>query len=455
MSSLRRLLWAGATLIGAAGPLSAQGVTGAAIEGRVLTRDSTPLRQAIVQVTNGATGERWRPAPDPRGRYCVACLAIGGPYVVAVRAVGYRPARRDSLFVALGQRVTADFMLSDAEIELEEIVVTAADSGLSPGARTGPSRIITGSTIGRLSVKGRDYTALAVLAPQVTTSLNGGLSFAGQHDRLNSVQIDGTSNTDPFGRANSGNGPPGHAVGLTAFTPEAVQELQIVTAPFDIRYGGFAGGLINAVTRSGSNQVEGSIRALYQSASLTGTDSAGNRASDFTNRQLELTLGAPIVRDRLALFVNAATTREVTPQQVAAPAPGDTASDRLRYESVAQFHDLLQRYGADPGRFAAGSYSTPNWNLFVKLTAQLGLNSHLAVSHNYGHGNDRREIGERSADFYGLSSSGTLNPETINATRLEWTGAVARVSNQLLLARVDDRLTCVPSSGLPGVSVVA
>jgi Carboxypeptidase regulatory-like domain/TonB dependent receptor len=455
-SQLRRLLLAGVALLLAGSRLEGQGVTAAAVEGQVLARDGSPIAKAIVQVSNGATGERWGTATDPRGRYFIEYLPVGGPYRVAVAAIGYRPVERDSMFVSLGQRLAVQFTLTPAEVQLEEIVVTAADSGLSAGARTGPSRIVSRGTVARLPVKGRDYTSLAVLSPQVTASPNGGLSFAGQHDRLNSVQIDGTSNTDPFGRARTGNGPPGNAVGLTAFTPEAVQELQIVTAPFDIRYGGFAGGLINAVTRSGSNRVEASIRGQLESSGLTGLDSAGNRASDFTNRQLELTLGTPIVRDRVALFLNAASTREVSPQTVPAPVLGDTATGVLRYETAARFRDLLRTYGAEAGSFAAGSYSTPSWNLFLKVTAQLGLNSHLAVSHNHGHGNDRQEIGARDPSFYGFSSSGTLNPETINATRLEWTAALgARLSNQLLAARVDDRRTCVPSSDFAAVSLVA
>src|SRR5262249_35897126 len=94
-------------------------------------------------------------------------------------------------------------------------------------------------------------------------------------------------------------------------------------------------------------------------------------------------------------------------------------------------------------------------NLFLKITAQLGLNSSLALSHNYGHGNDNREIGDRDFGLYGLSSSGTKFPETINATRLAWTTAFrTRFTNQLLMARVDDRRTCIPSSDFPGVSVV-
>ena len=148
-------------------------------------------------------------------------------------------------------------------LELGEITVLVEDDRLSAG-RTGPTQIISDSTIARLPIRNRDYTSLARLSPQVTISPNGGLSFAGQHDRYNGIRIDGTTNADPFGRSQSGTGTPGWAVGLTAFTPEAVQELQIVSAPFDVRFGGFAGGLLNAVTRSGSNRLEGSITGYLE-----------------------------------------------------------------------------------------------------------------------------------------------------------------------------------------------
>ena len=449
---IQAVLGLGAALVFAASTLAAQGVTGAAIEGRVLDRDDTPLEQAIVFVTNTSTGERWQTSTSARGRYFIEYLSVGGPYRIDVSAIGYAPERRDSTFLALGQRLIVDFTLTPAALELKEITVTTAGAA----ARTGPAQVISDSTIARLAVDHRDYTELAVLSPQVTKSPNGGLSFAGQHDRFNSIQIDGTSNIDPFGRSGSGNGTPGSAVGLRAFTPEAVKELQVVTAPFDVRYGNFAGGLINAVTKSGSNQIEGSIVGYLEGSDLTGRDADGNRASAFSRKELELTLGAPIVRDRVALFVDASLHREVSPQGVPAPTPSsDTTIGGARYGSLVRFGDLLRTYGAEPGSFSSGSYSTPNRNLFLKVTAQLGLNSRLAVSHNYGHGNNSREIGERDdPGFYGLSSSGAQSPETINATRLSWTTAFgARFSNQMLLARVDDRQTCLPIADFPGVSL--
>ncbi len=142
---------------------------------------------------------------------------------------------------------------------------------------------------------------------------------------------------------------------------------------------------------------------------------------------------------------------------MSAPASSsDTTIGGVTYQSLVRFRDLLRAVRRGSGDLlASGTYSTPSRNLFVKVTAQLGLNSRLAVSHNYGHGNDRREIGERDdPGFYGLSSSGTQSPETINATRLAWTTAFGgRFSNQVVMARVDDRRTCLPSSDFPGVSL--
>lgn len=455
------VLGPGAALFWAAAPLVAQGVTGAAIEGRVVSVDSTPVEQAIVHVTNTSNGERWRTTTTARGRYFIEYLSVGGPYRIEIRAVGYEPAQRESVLLALGQRLTADFALTPAVVQLQEITVTATTDPRFSAARTGPAQIIPSTTISRLPVDGRDYTELARLSPQVTVSPNGGLSFSGQHDRLNSIQIDGTNNNDLFGSALSGNGTPGWAVGLTAFTPEAVKELQVISAPFDVRYGNFAGGLVNAVTRSGSNRVEGSILGYLESSALSGTDSSGSRGDDFNRKEFGLTFSAPIVRDRAAFFLNAAVRREVIPQAIPAPTSDATAGESsteggIPHESLVRFQDILRRiYGVEPGTFSAGAVRIPTRNLFAKVTVQLGVNSRLELSHNYGHGK-RHEIGDRSPGVYSFSSNFSEHPETIHSTRIAWTGAFgSRFSNDLILARVDDRRTCFPNSNFPAVFVEA
>jgi hypothetical protein len=427
----------------------------------VLGVDGTPLEEATVRVVNASDGERWATTTDARGRYFIEYLSVGGPYRMEVRAVGYEPMQRDSILLALGQRLTTDFALTPAALQLEPIIVVAGPDARPSVIRTGAAQTISAATIARLPVNGRDYTELALLSPQVTGSTNGGLSFTGQHDRFNSIQIDGASNNDPFGCACSGNGTPGWAVGLSAFTPEAVKELQIVTAPFDVRYGNFAGGLINAVTQSGTNTTTGSILGFFEGASLSGTDTAGTRGAGFNREEIGVTLGGPIVRDRVAFFLNASVRRQVFSQSV--PAPGvdttngaDSVGVGIRYESLVRFRDLLRGDGVDPGTFSAAASTAPTRNLFAKVTFQLGVNSRLEVSHNYGHGDNRQPAGDRSPGSYAFSSNGSNNPETINATRLAWTTSFgAGYANELMLAREDDRRTCLPNSTFAVVFVEA
>ena len=337
--------------IAVAVPLAAQGVTGAAIEGRIVSVDGMPLEQAIVQVTNTSNGERWQTTTSARGRYFLEHLSVGGPYRIEVRAVGFEPARRDSIRLGLSQRLTANFRLTPAVLQLQEITVTGTEDPRLSAARTGPALIISDSLIARLPSIGRDYTDLALLSPQVSRSPNGGLSFAGQHDRYNSLQIDGTNNNHLFRSGDAGNGTMGFTQGLTSLAPEAVKELQVESAPFDVRYGNFAGGLVNAVTKSGTNQVEGSILGYLESSDLVGADETGSRGDEFSRKELGLTLGAPIVRDRVALFLNAGMQRHVTPQAV--PAPSSDTTGGADSAGVGIRHQSLLRFDASCGAMAS------------------------------------------------------------------------------------------------------
>ena len=205
--TLLAILALAAALIPAAAPLVAQGPTGGAVHGRVLGPASTPVEQATIHVVNASNGERWQTRTSAQGRYFLEYLSVGGPYRIEVRAIGYQPAGRDAIFLALGQRLTIDFTLAPVAVHLQEITVTSPADPQFSSARTGPAQIVSDSTIARLPVARRDYTELALLSPQVTKSPNGGLSFSGQHDRYNSIQVDGTNNNDLFGSTAPGTAP--------------------------------------------------------------------------------------------------------------------------------------------------------------------------------------------------------------------------------------------------------
>jgi hypothetical protein len=448
--------------------LVAQGVTGAALQGRVTDPGSAPIAEATIQVTNGSNGGRWETRTGPQGRFYLEHLSVGGPYQVEVHAVGFAPARRGGIVLGLGQRLTADFTLSPSAYQLPEIGVTAGIDPLINAGRTGPAQSVSESTMARLPVAGRDFGQLALLSPQVVRSrpgalsfTGGGLSIAGQPDRLNALQIDGATNNDLLGGSLLGSiGTPGQDLGARTLSVEAIKELQIISAPFDVRFGNFAAGLVNAVTKSGSNRFEGSLTSYYSERGLVGKDRDDGRGADFENKEAGLTLSGPIVRDRLAFFVDAGIQRRIFPESAPVILP-DTAGGvdpevGISYGSAIRFRDILRdRYAVDAGDPGAFPFQIPAENLLGKVTLQLGVNSRLEVSHNYSH-SDLRIVMDRGFDFYSLTSRVFALPVTSNATRLTWTASFGgRYSNELIAARLRESFHCSPASAFPAIYVPA
>jgi Carboxypeptidase regulatory-like domain/TonB dependent receptor len=437
----------------------AQGATTAGISGVVLGADSVGIGNATVTVTNTANGERWQTVTGGRGRYLVEYLSLGGPYSIEARAIGFRPTVRDGITLSLGQRYRADFILTPTIPQLAEVVVsTPGDPRLNSG-RTGPAQTIDEKLVSSLPTPHRDFSRLILLSPQAVLTRDSGVSIAGQSDRLNDFQVDGTSNVDLGGiHGLSGVGTAGSSTGLRTLSVEAVRELQILVAPFDVRYGNFAGGLVNAVTRSGSNRWEGSLSGYFQNEHLTGRDSDGNQAAPFTTKELTATLGGPIVRDRMSFFLNVGLQRlmGLRPVSIGADTTGGADSLELgfRRATAIRFQDILRNtYHVEPGQIEQITPETPAGNAFVKVTISPALNQRIELSHNYASATPRN-AGGSSGDFYGLSSRGTEESSTVNASRLTWTMAgVGRLANELTIGRLASETRCQPSASYPGVDV--
>lgn len=440
----------------------AQAVTTAAVYGTVISGDSVPVDEATVSLINTSNGERWQTVTRSEGHYTVEYLAVGGPYTLEVRAIGFEPVRRSDIVLSLGQRQRVDVELTPAVSALPELAVTAtADPWINPG-RTGPAQRITDTLSSRLPVRRRDFLQLIYLSPQAAPA-GPHIVIAGQPARLNGLQIDGTTNNDLAGYAGgTGAETPASSSGVRTLSVEAIKELQVAAAPYDVRYGNFAAGLINAVTRSGSNHFEGSLSAYFEDEGLTGKDLFDRRAEDFTTTELALAVGGPIVRNRAAFFLDVGLQRDVVPQ--AFPAVGtDTAGGAdsvgigFRYESVRRFQDVLRnQYGVEPGSFDAEPSRTRSGNLFAKITLQPAVNNRIDLSYNHAHGELDFPGFRAPNEGYELSSSGTRTPGTINGTRATWTTSTdGGLSNELTLARLGIRESCQPRSEFPSVIVSA
>ena len=369
--------------------LAAQGITTAGVAGTVTATDSTSIGDGTVTVTNTATGERWQTVTRGRGRYLVAYLSVGGPYTIEARAIGFTAAVRTGIMLSLGERYRADFILSPAATQLAEVVVHAeADPRLNSG-RTGPAQTIGRNLVASLPLAHNDFARLILLSPQAVLTRDSGASIAGQSDRLNDIRVDGTSNIDLGGiHGLAGFGTAGSSTGLRTVPVEAIREVQILVAPFDVRYGNFAGGLVNAVTRSGSNRWEGSFSSYLQNEHLVGKDSFDNRPAPFTNKELTATIGGPIVRDRLSFFLSGEIERFDIPPPLSIGPDTTGGADSLTLgfsrATALRFQEILRNtYHADPGTIEQTSPENPSGNALAKLTLWPAVNQRIELSHNY------------------------------------------------------------------------
>ena len=441
--------------------LNAQGVTTAAIQGTVTGEDGTPIAGASVRITNLSDGRRWGVSTRSRGGYLFEDVAVGGPYRIEAHALGFAPQARAGIVLALNQRLVAEFTLLTAAVELAPVAVDAsADPQLTP-SRTGPAEVISAARIAALPNLGRDFFTLTALSPQVTVSPSsaraptGGIAIGGQNRLLNEFQIDGGVNHDLYtGRL------PGRGTLPRPIAIEALEEIQVLVAPFDVRQGGFAGGLANAVTKSGTNIVHGSTFAYLADGALVGKDATGDPVAGFTTWQYGGTIAGPIVHDRAHYFLSVDAQHRVVPDPgplIADTAGGaDLANIGIRYDSATRFQDILRNtYGLDPGTLSSSNGRVPATDVFGKITVQLGTNSQLELSHHYSDG-DRSGFIDRAYRFYWLSSTGKRDVATANASRLIWTSLLAgRWSSELIASHLRLRDACRPNVSYPQINVNA
>lgn len=446
------------TLAALPASVGAQGVTTGTIGGTVRANDGSTISGARVHIRNTSNGQRWEVVTSHTGRYLVEALAVGGPYIVEARAVGFAPATKSGVLVGLGQRVVADFTLEPAAVELPAVIVTGdVHPALDPG-RSGPAERVSRETIAALPNPKRDFLTLTLLSPHVSFSASsggnpsGGISVGGQNRLYNNFQIDGGVHHDVYqGRL------PGRETLPRPISLEAIEDVQVLAAPFDVRHGGFAGGLVNAVTRSGTNTVHGSVVGFLANGMLGGKGMSESRP-DFTTWQYGGWIGGPIVRDRAHYFISIDLQRRIVPDP--GPLLIDTVDSleiarvRISHANAVRFQQILRtRYRLDPGSLGPSDERAPAKDVFGKVTLQLGTNNHLQLSHHYADG-DRRTLLERRIGFYELSSAAVQRPSSIHASRIIWNHLLSgRFANQLILSYLGSHDECLPTASYPRIDV--
>src|SRR5881398_2809096 len=221
--------------------LGAQGVTTAAIAGVVTDSAGAPLEGGRVVAVHGPSGTTYAAVTRVDGRFTIPGMRVGGPYRVSVALVGYRQEVQDQIQLTLGGTADLRFALARATLELEPVTVTATSNPVFSSERTGAATTIATAQIAHLPTISRRIEDLLRLTPQYSP-MSFGFSFAGQDNRLNNMTIDGSYFNNSFGLA----GQPGDRTGVAPVSLDALQQLQVNVAPYDVRQGNFVGAGIRS-----------------------------------------------------------------------------------------------------------------------------------------------------------------------------------------------------------------
>ena len=359
--------------------INAQGITTATLNGRILDDKGAPLPDATVIVLHEPTGISSGVFSRADGRYNIAGLRTGGPYEVRVSYIGYQTAVRRNVTLLMGRSLRVDFRLPEDVIETEAVVVTAHRDEVLNASNIGTETHVTANEIARLPSIARSIQDYTRLAPEAATKA-GGQSIAGKNNRMNNFQVDGAVLNDAFGLSDEGL--PTGQVNAQPISLDAIEEFQVQVAPFDVRSGGFSGGLINAVTRSGTNRFRGSLYWFGRNESLVG-DLDGDEFGDFTDYQLGFRLGGPVARNRAFFFVNGELRRRSSPAS-AGPADSDQP---IRFgagsAALQRIVDIARnKYGYDAGGYDPFTQRTRNAKFFGRLDVNLSSRHRLTLRHN-------------------------------------------------------------------------
>ena len=341
----------------AAAPVFAQS-TSAGIGGQVLGADGQPVTGAEVTITHVESGTVSRATTDANGRYDARGLRVGGPYTVTINKAGAGSDTEENVYLALDRVSQVDVQLNNDVTTLDTVTAVAVGgSDVFSSMKMGAGSNVTREQIEAFPSIERNLQDYARLDPRVvqTDKSRNEISVGGQNPRYNAIRVDGISTNDAFGLESNGLPTP-----RQPFSMDAIDEISVDVANYDVTISGGTGGVINAVTKSGTNEFHGSVYGLYRDNSMVRENEDGSDFSGFEDETTYgMTFGGPLVKDRLFFFLN----YEKYEQGAAGPNFGPIGSGPsnivdITDTDIAEVQRVAQTYGLDAGDYAVSGAAT-------------------------------------------------------------------------------------------------
>lgn len=388
-------------------------VTTSAISGKVLDETKAPVIGATVVAIHEPSGTLYGAVTNVDGRYTIQGMRTGGPYKIEVSYVGYNKMAYTGISLELGNTFNLNVDMKPSAELLDEVVVVA-----DANANAGASQNFSTQKIESTPTVDRNVYDIVKNMPMAMTSKNGGITFAGSNNRYNSFQIDGTVSNDVFGLSASGTN--GGQTGANPISMDAIQEIQVVVAPFDVRQSGFTGGGINAITKQGTNTTHGSAYTYFNNHNMYGKYSA---VRDYEKSPLNQqftrtfggTLGGAIIKDKLFYFVSAEAKKEPYPSSIY---PGYTDS-YITNDVAKQIADQYKKLTGFDEVYNQRDVESKSFGLLARIDWNINKDHKLAL--RYQHNNSYDDNSGLKSSTYTFGNSGYRMNNKTNAIVAELT----------------------------------
>jgi hypothetical protein len=368
----------------------AQGVTTASLAGKVTDQKGEDMPGANIVATHTPSGTTYGTTTLKDGRFIIPAMRTGGPYSIKVTFVGYKDQVVENINLQLGETFVLDVKLVDEASQLQEVVISGAKDPILNSDKMGASTNFSTNQINRLPSIGRDFRDLTNLTPQASGSGNP-FSFGGRSNLYNNLTIDGATVNNVFGLSPI----PAGQSNATPFSLDAIQEISVVLSPYDVRQGNFTGAGVSAVTRSGTNELQGSAYYFFRNESLAGKKVAGTSipVPSFNYNNTGFRLGGPIIKNKLFLFVNAEFEKRTDPfyTNIVRPSPStpiNSTNTQATDDSDAQTglaglrSFLISNFKYDPGTYKNFNKGTESQRYVARLDYNISQNTKLTIRGN-------------------------------------------------------------------------
>ena len=360
-------------------------ITTSSMAGKVTFDDANgeEVIGATIVAVHEPSGTRYTAVTNVSGRFSIQGMRTGGPYEVTVSYIGYQPKVVKGVTLQLAETYNLSVTITEDENVLSEVVVSGKASKFA-AEKTGASTNITSAQIVNMPTVSRSITDFTRLSPYG----GNGMSFAGADGRTANFTVDGANFNNNFGLSA---GLPG---GGNPISIDAIEEMQVVVSPFDVRQTNFIGGGVNAITKSGTNTFRGTAYMYHQNENMQGdaVDRVQINGAREKNQETTwgMTLGGPIIKDKLFFFVNGEMVKIPSVVNRWQGADSDNPADPENYISRTTKADLqavsdyvASKYGYDTGSYTSFPADKSNYKILARIDWNITDRHHLALRYNY------------------------------------------------------------------------